>query len=103
MTDTSDSFDNDPDKKIALIAAIKERLYILENPVTINISKVVSDERRDKFYDSMHKYDPNDIISLFEKQQCPNTISYNFVCITDEKRKNQIEKLNNKITENESA
>ena len=103
----SDSDNSDgSNKREAMIDVLKDRLHTLENPVKIEVKKIVSDENRDKFYDNMHKFDRCDIISAFEKktgsqsselvQQSVSLIhsgldssKFDFVGVTDEKRKNQ--------------
>jgi len=92
---------NDSEKNEAIIAALKERIHTLENPIVVQLKKIVSDENRDKFYDDMHKFNKKDIISEFAKKKVSlqnpgpdiDPDKFDFVCVSEEKIKTQICKL----------
>ena len=85
-------------QKLELINKMIDKIETLKNPECLSILLEIDEEVRDKLYANLHKMERNDILSTFYKcYDGVDTPRYNFVCMNENFRRNQIRKLEDKL------
>ena len=85
-------------RKLELMNRIMDKIEILKNPECLSILLKIDEEAREKLYTNLHKMKRNNILSTFyECYDDVETSKYNFVCMSESFRRNEIRKLEDKL------
>ena len=99
MSDTDSDLDQPVDhRKLELTNRIVDKIETLKNPECLSILLKIDEEAREELYANLHKMKRNNILTTFyECYDDVNTPRYNFVCISESFRRNEIRKLEDKL------
>lgn len=86
-------------QKLELMNRIIDKIETLKNPECLSILLKIDEEAREELYANLHKMKRNNILTTFyECYDDVDTQRYNFVCMSESFRRNQIRKLEDKLS-----